>query len=206
MVVDLKRAKDVYYAFYYAIKINWNELVKLGRSLVWVVFVVFALYGGLLILFAVVVSYTNLFPAQIETGNAANLLSAIVQIDGILLGFFSLIIASFLNDIQSEIASVRQGMKQHNTRSHAEGESYITQLRVTRGKILLLTIMTTLSFAISILWTLSRLGQTASLPRGDLYYSFVFLFGGLLLILSVLSIGTGPTSRSDKKQQDRMLS
>ncbi len=145
---------------------------------------IFAILGYILfyMFFWLLNSYVTLFPLSIPAANALSLLNVTIQIDGILLGFVSLIAASLLNDVSSQLSVFRAQMR----------EGRIKQLYVLRSRGVFLTSLVALSLSGSILWTLSRIGGVAeSMPRGDLNNSFELLFLGIAMTIGLIYIGSG---------------
>jgi hypothetical protein len=162
-----------------------------------------AVVSGAVYLFLQLVSrYISLFPSNISREDAESLLSGIIQIDGILLGFFGLVFATTLSGLQSQGVTVvgellkslhkiglfnaEQSKKSMKTPGTAEYElkRLMDQLEPMRKSVLRWLAITTLLLIVSILWSFSRIASIAQLlSRDDLYWSITPMFAAILTFL-----------------------
>jgi hypothetical protein len=146
--------------------------------------------------------YVALFPPNLSRTNAQSLLAGIVQIDGILLGFFGLVFASELSGLQSQgvtvvgellkslhklgfysVEDLKKRLKTVGTEEH-EFKVLIDQLEPMRRSVLRWLAITGLLLIVSILWSFSRMANIVDvLSRDDLYWSIAPMFAAILTFL-----------------------
>jgi hypothetical protein len=160
------------------------------------------LFGGIYLFFQIVGKYIELFPEGIGRTSALSLLGAIIQVDGILLGFFGLVYASVLAGLQSQSVTVigellkslhlagllgaehiKKRLRTPNTAEY-EFQRLLDQIEPMRKSALQWLGITSLLLIASILWSFSRMANTSpTLSRGDLYWSVTPLFVAVVTFL-----------------------
>jgi len=112
------------------------------------------------------VEFFHLFPQNITIDAAQKFLAALVNIDGILLGFFALVYATMLTALESThnlILDLYQKLSkdayenEKNPPDRAKYEGNMKAVRARRNNLLFLMILATLFLVWSILWGLVRL-------------------------------------------------
>ena len=144
-------------------------------------------------------TYLRLFPEEIAGAQATNLLNAIIQTDGILIGFFAFVFAASLSGLVSQAGAITSELaksyhmagligadsirKRMGTKGTAEYEYHrmLAELEQTRERLLIWMVISTLLLVSSILWSFSRLAIiTESVPRSEFQWSLVPLFAAIL--------------------------
>jgi len=166
------------------------------------------LAAGIYVFVLIVTQYIGLFPPTIPRENAQNLLNVIIQVDGILLGFFGFVFATTLNGLQTQaqVATTellrrlhtvslvgserfRKLLKTPGTAEY-EYQRFLDETDSRRRGALAWMAVTSLFLIVSILWSFSRLASLqGDLSRSDLNWSIVPLFAGIgLFLLTVFRI------------------
>ncbi len=179
-----------------------SRIVRFIGGIVAAAFVIGVIFVALYAFVQFVGRYIELFPPNISRENAQSLLGGIIQVDGILLGFFGLIFASVLSGLQSQSVTVTgellkslhmaglfgtdQIKKRLKTSGTAEYEyqRMLQQLEPMRRGALQWLGITSLLLIASILWSFSRMTNTDNtLPRGELYWCITPLFVAIITFL-----------------------
>lgn len=171
---------------------------NLVEALFYLLLISFVVYA----FFEVIQRYLEWFPEDIKRENAMNLLNAIIQVDGILLGFFGLVFVTILNELQSQKAAlITEYLKRVQTigtvdtndiakRAKASGtlERLLNALNISRKQVLQWMGWTTLLLIASILLAFSRMANLGNaLGRSELYWPVTLLFVAVAAFLLTVS-------------------
>ena len=179
-----------------------SRIGKLIGGIIAAILVITVIFGAVYAFVQFVGRYIELFPPSINKETVQSLLSGIIQVDGILLGFFGLIFASILGGLQSQSVTVtgellkslhmvglvgteqmRKRLKVSGTAEY-EYQRMLSQLEPMRKSALQWLGITSLLLITSILWSFSRMTITENtLPRGELFWSIAPLFVAIVTFL-----------------------
>lgn len=167
---------------------GWRIIVRLrelggkgiGRAILSLLYLIFGVVASLVIgslVFNAVLQfasqYVSLFPSAMVGRVAERLLSAVVNIDGILLGFIAFVYTSMLGALESRINRIESENFEESLklRTIPSEDGNIERLTNRRNDLLSLLTVASISLVFSIFWAFSKLSSPVMcLLRSDLQY------------------------------------
>ena len=138
----------------------------------------------MLLLLYIVASYLTIFPSPVSPNIAVEILKAILQVNGFLIGFIGVIFAQLLRGLYSQQAAIQQERFKLVTETVSPKPDkhldLIDKIKDARRSVAVFAILDIICFLISILYSLA---QIAWIWEEGPPVAITFLVGGPLLYL-----------------------
>jgi hypothetical protein len=141
-----------------------------------------------LAVFFITYGIVALFPDYIRVQGTIDIMKALVDVDGVLLGFVGIVYAQLLSSVMEQQNTIFERMLT-NRKRYAEYESYLKEYS-TRKNVLVIATITTFTFLlVSILLSLVGLARVSMYdPTRDTYAPFGLTFFPMFFIVEAVAL------------------
>jgi hypothetical protein len=145
------------------------------------------------------------FPDYIKVQGATDLMKALIDVEGVMLGFIGIIYAQLFSSIMNQQNTIFQRMLTNKTR-YTEYESYLKEYSTKKTLLVIVTIATFIFMVASILTSLVSLAMLSNFdPLVDTYAPFSLTFLPMfllveaiaLLVVALVGLSTTPPKRPE---------